>query len=66
MGNGPVHELSLVCEDITSTVAGLEAKGVTFTEPVADAGFGLITTLRLPGGGSLQLYQPKHATAYNL
>jgi predicted enzyme related to lactoylglutathione lyase len=66
MGNGPVHELSLICEDIEATVAELTGKGVEFTAPVTDAGFGLITTLRLPGGGELQLYQPKHQIAYDL
>lgn len=65
-GGGPAHELSLICEDIEATVAQLRGKGVEFTEPVADAGFGLVTKLRLPGGGELQLYQPQHETAYNL
>jgi predicted enzyme related to lactoylglutathione lyase len=66
MENGPIHELSLMCEDINATVAELTGKGVEFTAPVTDAGFGLITMLRLPGGGKVQLYQPKHPTAYNL
>jgi catechol 2,3-dioxygenase-like lactoylglutathione lyase family enzyme len=66
MGAGPVHELSLVCDDVEATVADLAARGVVFTRPVTDAGFGLTTMLRLPGGGELQLYQPKHATAYDL
>ncbi|MGH3679884.1 MAG: extradiol dioxygenase, partial [Natronosporangium sp.] len=60
------HELSLVCEDIEATVAQLRGKGVEFTTPVTDAGYGLVTSLRLPGGGELQLYQPQHETAYNL
>lgn len=64
-GSGPIHELSLVCDDIEATVAELTGKGVEFTGPVTDQGFGLVTTLRLPGGGELQLYQPKHATAYD-
>jgi catechol 2,3-dioxygenase-like lactoylglutathione lyase family enzyme len=65
MGNGPVHEFSLICEDVEATVAELTGKGVEFTSPVTDEGFGLVTRLRLPGGGELQLYQPKHATAYD-
>lgn len=59
------HELSLICDDIEAAVAELKAKGVVFTSPVTDAGFGLVTMLRLPGGGELQLYQPQHATAYD-
>lgn len=66
MDRGPVHELSLVCDDVAATRAELAAKGVEFTTPVTDAGFGLTTTLRLPGGGELLLYQPKHTTAYDL
>jgi catechol 2,3-dioxygenase-like lactoylglutathione lyase family enzyme len=65
-GGEPVHELSLVCDDIDATVAELTGKGVEFIEPIVDAGFGRITKLRLPGGGGLQLYQPMHTTAYDL
>jgi predicted enzyme related to lactoylglutathione lyase len=56
------HQLLLMCHDIEQTVEELEAKGVEFVSPVSDAGFGLITRLRLPGGGELGLYQPKHAS----
>ena len=58
-------ELYLMCDDIEATVAELEAKGVEITGPVSDEGWGLETRFRLPGGGELQLYQPKHATAYD-
>ncbi len=60
------HELFLMCDDIEATVARLEAKGVEFVGGVADRGFGLLTTLKVPGGGTLGLYQPKHATAHDL
>jgi len=65
-GGGQVHELSLICDDLEATVAELAAKGVEATVPVTDAGYGLVTKIRLPGGGDLQLYQPKHPTAYDL
>lgn len=65
-GNGPVHAFSLVCDDVEATVAELAGKGVEITAPVTDAGFGLVTKIRLPGGGELELYQPKHATAYDM
>ena len=54
------HELYLMCDDITATVAELEAKGVEFVAPVTDQGFGLMTTLKVPGGGELGLYEPRH------
>jgi catechol 2,3-dioxygenase-like lactoylglutathione lyase family enzyme len=57
---GGRHELYLMCDEIEATVAGLEAKGVEFTGPVSDEGFGLLTSLKLPGGGELGLYEPRH------
>ncbi|HXP19322.1 MAG TPA: VOC family protein [Streptosporangiaceae bacterium] len=60
------HELYLMCDDIAATMAELGARGAEFTSPVADRGFGLMATLRVPGGGELGLYQPKHPTAYDL
>lgn len=63
-GGGP--ELYLMCDDIEATQAELTGKGVEFTQPVTEVGFGLMTTLRVPGGQDLHLYQPKHRTAYDL
>jgi catechol 2,3-dioxygenase-like lactoylglutathione lyase family enzyme len=57
---GGRHELYLMCDEIESTVAELQAKGVEFTAPVSDEGFGLLTSLKLPGGGELGLYEPRH------
>lgn len=57
------HELYLMCDDIQSAVRQLRDKGVEFTRSIADEDFGLVTSLRLPGGGELALYQPKHPTA---
>ncbi len=60
------HEMYLMCEDVEATVAELTGKGVEFTTPVEDQGFGLLTRLRVPGAGEIGLYQPKHATAYDI
>jgi predicted enzyme related to lactoylglutathione lyase len=60
------HELYLMCDDIDATVKELQTKGVEFTGPVTDAGFGRLTSLRIPGGGELGLYQPRHPMAINL
>lgn len=60
------HELYLMCDDIEQTRAELIEKGVEFTSPVTDAGFGLLTTVRIPGGGEIGLYEPRHRTAYDL
>src|ERR1700709_1779992 len=54
------HELYLMCDDITATVASLEAKGVEFSGPVRDVGWGLLTAMKVPGGDELGLYEPRH------
>jgi catechol 2,3-dioxygenase-like lactoylglutathione lyase family enzyme len=59
-------ELYLMCDDIEATRSDLTAKGVEFTSDVTNAGWGLLTTLRVPGAGELGLYQPLHPTAYDL
>ena len=54
--------LYLMCDDLSLTVAELTAKGVTFSE-IAEEDWGVRTTLRLPSGGELGLYQPSHPVA---
>lgn len=54
------HRLYLMCDDIVSTVAELQDRGVQFTRPVSDEGFGLMTAMRVPGGDELGLYEPRH------
>jgi len=53
------HELFLMCDDLKAEMAALRAKGVECAE-VTEARWGSITKLRLPGGGEIGLYQPKH------
>jgi catechol 2,3-dioxygenase-like lactoylglutathione lyase family enzyme len=57
---GGQHGLYLMCDDVHATVAELKAKGVDVTRPISDEGFGLMTTIPLPGGGELGLYQQRH------
>ncbi len=54
------HDISFYCDDIEETVSDLEARGVSFTAPVADHGYGLVTHFSMPGGIEVQLYQPKY------
>jgi predicted enzyme related to lactoylglutathione lyase len=60
------HELYLMCDDINQTVAELAARGAEFTTPVRQTGFGLLTSIAIPGGGEIGLYEPRHRTAYDL
>lgn len=59
------HEFYLMCDDIAATVAELQARGVEFARPVSDQGWGRLTAIRLPGGGELGLYEPRHPTAHH-
>jgi predicted enzyme related to lactoylglutathione lyase len=54
------HELYLMCDDIHATVAELRRKGVEFSRPISDERWGLITAIKMPDGGELSLYEPKH------
>ena len=56
------HELYLMCDDIHATIAELQAKGVEFSGPVRDERWGLVTAIKLPDGGEIRLYQPRHPT----
>jgi catechol 2,3-dioxygenase-like lactoylglutathione lyase family enzyme len=56
------HQLWLMCHDIHRTAADLEARGVELASPISDEGFGLITSIAVPGAGEIGLYQPKHAS----
>lgn len=54
------HDVSFYCDDIHSTVADLRSRGVRFDEEVTDAGFGFVTTFRMPGDVKVLLYEPKY------
>ncbi|GAB2648529.1 VOC family protein [Nocardia goodfellowii] len=58
------HEISLLCDDIAATVDELAERGAKFDGGVVDRGFGLCVTMRIPGSGSMLLYQPRHPVAY--
>jgi hypothetical protein len=59
------HELYFLCEALKAEMAALAKKGVKCSE-VQEARWGSITKMRLPGGGEIGLYQPKHPTALGL
>jgi catechol 2,3-dioxygenase-like lactoylglutathione lyase family enzyme len=59
--SGP-HELYFTCEDLKAEMASLAKKGVKCSK-VQEPRWGSITKMRLPSGGGVGLYQPKHPTA---
>ena len=62
---GPSHELYLTCDNVRATVDDLAGKGVTCSA-VSDERWGLLTHIRLPGGGEVGLYEPRHPKATEL
>jgi catechol 2,3-dioxygenase-like lactoylglutathione lyase family enzyme len=59
------HELYFMCEDLKAEMLELGKKGVQCSE-VHEERWGSITKIRLPGGGEVGLYQPKHPTALGI
>jgi hypothetical protein len=53
------HELYLMCEDLQAEMAALCERGVECSK-VSEARWGSMTKIRLPGGGEIGLYEPKH------
>ena len=68
-GEGPTfeagirHQLSLMCDDISSTVAELRYRGIEVRGDPVDEGYGITTTVVLPGGLEVMLYEPRHPKA---
>jgi predicted enzyme related to lactoylglutathione lyase len=57
--------LYLMCNDLAAEIEIFKEKKVQCT-PIAHENWGMRTTIKLPSGGELGLYQPKHRTAYDL
>jgi predicted enzyme related to lactoylglutathione lyase len=62
-GDAPSHQLSFMCDDLDATITELQAKGIEFKGEPSDQGWGIVTTMVLPGDLDVMLYQPRHATA---
>lgn len=54
-------DLYLMCRDLEAEMQRLRATGVECSA-VEEARWGSVTTMRLPGGGQVGLYQPRHPT----
>jgi catechol 2,3-dioxygenase-like lactoylglutathione lyase family enzyme len=57
--------LYFMCEDLPSLIESLKTRNVACTS-VEQAPWGMKTTIRLPSGGEVGLYQPTHPTAFDL
>lgn len=56
------HEMYFICDDLKAEKATLEKKGVRFGE-ISEEQWGTRTTVLLPGGGQVGMYEPKHPVA---
>jgi catechol 2,3-dioxygenase-like lactoylglutathione lyase family enzyme len=60
------HEITLMCDDVAATIEELRGRGAEFDGDPEDLGWGVGVRMRVPGSGSLLLYEPRHPTAYDL
>src|SRR5678816_3751282 len=56
-----VHELYVMVDDVEAFVSAMKKKKVKCA-PVSDQRWGLLTSIAMPGGGKLGVYEPKHAS----
>ena len=54
------HEFYLMTDDLDAEMARLKKAGVACSPPAMQP-WGNLTRIKLPGGGELGLYQPRHA-----
>lgn len=64
--DGHAPELYLMCDDVNKTVAELRDRGVEILKPISDQGYGLVTSIRIPGDIELGLYEPRHKLAVSM
>ncbi len=55
-----VHEFYLMCDDVEAFIAEMKKSKIA-CGPAQNLGWGLLTSVTLPGGGKLGVYQPRHA-----
>ena len=55
-----LHELYLMCDDVSALIGKMKKRRIKCTA-AKDQGYGVVTTITLPGGGKLGAYEPRHA-----
>jgi hypothetical protein len=59
-------ELYLICDDVEATVADLTARGIPVDGGISEERWGRRTSIGLPGGGRIGLYEARHPTAFDV
>ena len=57
-----VHEVYFTTDNLEAEMARLKDKGVACSAPMQQS-WGIATSLTLPGGGKLGIYEPRHRSA---
>ena len=59
-GTDQRFDLSLLCDDLATTMAELEERGAEFEGGVTEQSWGTTVQLVVPGAGTMTLYQPRY------
>jgi len=57
------HQLYFMCDDLATTIDELQAKAIEIRGEPHEESWGIATTMVLPGGVEVVLYEPRHPTA---
>ena len=60
------HQVCLMCDNLQQTMAELGARGIEFRGEPEEESFGITTTMMLPGGVEILLYESRHQTPLDL
>ncbi len=55
-----VHEFYLMCDNVEAFILEMKKHKIACA-PAQDLGWGILTQVKLPGGGKLGVYSPRHA-----
>lgn len=60
-GTDQRFDVSLMCDDLATTMDELRGRGASFEGEVTEQPWGSTVQLMVPGAGTITLYQPKYA-----
>ena len=56
------HEIYFLVDDVRAFTAEMDSRAVTYA-PIKTLSWGRLTEITLPGGGTVGVYEPRHARA---
>jgi catechol 2,3-dioxygenase-like lactoylglutathione lyase family enzyme len=60
------HAICFMCDDLEATIEDLRGRGIEFSGEPQTESFGITTTMILPGGVRVLLYEPTHASPLDI